>query len=164
MTDNLPPQPPLHVERGRSRWIIIGYGIALFIWLRLEDNAVWTAAVLGVGLAWLIFRPPPPSPAPLRREGASLARVPPLHVERAAGGEVRFILRGALIGGGGAVVAAVLMLLKTGSHAHVFPDYPLGVILAMLERAPVWALAGALIGLGWTFVARPKPTLAERTN
>jgi hypothetical protein len=39
------------------------------------------------------------------------------------------------------------MLFKTGWHGHGFPDYPPPMMLAMLERLPVWMLAGALIGL-----------------
>lgn len=61
-------------------------------------------------------------------------------------------LVGAIVGLGTAFAAALLMLVKTGWHAHIFPDYPLGMILDVLRRAPAWALAGGLIGLGMGFL------------
>jgi hypothetical protein len=55
---------------------------------------------------------------------------------------------GGLIGLATPVTAALLMLLKNGSHAHVVPDYPFGVMLGVLSLAPAYGLAGALIGVG----------------
>jgi hypothetical protein len=43
---------------------------------------------------------------------------------------------------------ALLMLIKDGLHAHLFPDYPFGMIVDILGRAPLWALAGILAGIG----------------
>ncbi len=43
---------------------------------------------------------------------------------------------------------AALMLIKNGLHAHLFPDYPFGMIAEILTRAPVWALAGIFAGVG----------------
>jgi len=139
----------------------IVYGIALFVWTRVEDNAVWTAAAFGVGLMWVIFKPHPLPPSP-DGEGERSAMTPPLNMERGRGGGVVLaLLRGALIGGGGAVAAAALMLLKNGLHAHAFPDYPFGVIAALIARAPVWAAAGALVGVG---VSLLRSTLPKRAN
>jgi hypothetical protein len=63
------------------------------------------------------------------------------------------LLLGAADGLGTSVATAVLMFFKNARHAHVFPDYPAGMIIAVLERAPLWAAAGALaglsIGLAW---------------
>ncbi len=58
------------------------------------------------------------------------------------------LLIGAVVGAGSAIATAALMLLKVGLHAHVFPDYPFGMILDMLWRAPIWALAGSLAAFG----------------
>ena len=55
---------------------------------------------------------------------------------------------GAIIGIGSSLITALLMLLKNARHSHFFPDFPPGQIGAIIERAPVWALAGGLIGLG----------------
>jgi hypothetical protein len=118
------------------RWLslaTLGYGIAAFIWLTPEDT-LWVAVVLGL-------------------LGALLAA---LHlVYRKFGGRrlserMRFlgmIALGAGIGGGTACVTAGLLFLKSAIHAHLFPDYPLTYLLAVLARAPTWALAGGLIGL-----------------
>lgn len=68
------------------------------------------------------------------------------------------VLIGAVVGAGGALSTAALMLLKVGLHGHVFPDYPFGMILDMLRRAPIWALAGSLAALSVTLalLARAK--------
>ena len=58
------------------------------------------------------------------------------------------VLSGALIGALTALATALLMLFKNLRHGHVFPDYPLEMMLATLERLPHWALAGGLAGLG----------------
>jgi hypothetical protein len=45
------------------------------------------------------------------------------------------------------------MFFKNARHGHLFPDYTLEMMLAMLSRAPAWAIAGGLfglsLGLGW---------------
>jgi hypothetical protein len=118
--------------RARVRSDALIYGVALFVWMGREDNAVWTAAAFGVGLMWIMARGQHPTAAPPSRYRLLIP-----------------VVRGALIGGGAAVAAAALMLLKNGLHAHVFPDYPAAVIGAMIARAPVWAAAGGIAGLGW---------------
>lgn len=65
---------------------------------------------------------------------------------------------GAIVGLGTAFAAGLLMLVKTGWHAHIFPDYPLGMILDTLRRAPAWAAAGGLFGLGVGFLRFRLPT------
>lgn len=129
----------------RARWAGLLYGLALLLWLSLEDNHVWPVAALGAGLA------------------ALLVVLNLLH--RLGGRDIpaRFALPGAvalgaLAGSGAAVAAAGLMLFKNALHAHVFLDYPPGLILELLARAPVWALAGGLVGLGilllWIVLAK----------
>jgi presenilin-like A22 family membrane protease len=44
------------------------------------------------------------------------------------------------------------MLIKNGLHAHLFPDYPFGLIASVIARAPAWALAGSLAGLALMLV------------
>lgn len=113
----------------------MGYGLLIFIWLSPEDNAVWPVALIGLGLAllstvWLIQR----------RLGGSV--FPARYV--LIGG----ILLGGIVGLGGALSATGLMFFKNALHAHVFWDFPPAMVLAMLTRAPSWALAGGLAGLG----------------
>jgi hypothetical protein len=57
-------------------------------------------------------------------------------------------LLGGIVGLGGALSSAGFMFFKNALHAHAFWDYPPGMVGAMLSRAPSWALAGALAGLG----------------
>ncbi len=110
--------------------MVIAYGLALFIWLQVEDNTPVAAAILGGGLAALLTLDRLARSLPPRRWIAGAA------------------LLGAIAGLGGVLATVTLMLLKTGMHSHSFPDYPPGEMLAMLQRAPTWALAGALAGVG----------------
>lgn len=127
----------------RFRWIVILGGVGLFLWLSLEDDAPYFAVIAGSALTLLLAY----AAITAWWGGKTLS---PSAWWIAAG------VGGALIGGGSAVISAALMLFKNGMHAHVFPDYPAGLILAMLERAPVWALAGALIGVALLLLRKPR--------
>ncbi|MCB9457672.1 MAG: hypothetical protein H6671_16935 [Anaerolineaceae bacterium] len=117
----------------RLRLGAISYGLLVFLWLSPEDNHVWPVAVLGAGLALMVG-----GLAVISRFGG---RVIPRRWLLLSGA-----LAGLVVGAGGAVAAAGLMLVKTALHSHIYPDYPLPLILAMLERAPAWGLAGLLVG------------------
>jgi hypothetical protein len=125
----VPPYPrPL-------RWLAFGWAVGVFVWFSLEDNAVLPVALLGAGTALLyavltLWR---------RLGGRRLHRRTML---------IGALLVGAAVGLGGVVCTTFLMFFKTALHAHIFPDYPPAQLLAMLERAPVWAAAGALAALG----------------
>jgi hypothetical protein len=119
----------------RARLLTLGYGISVFLWLRIEDNSLLPAVVAGLGLSllaaflWLTNN--------LGGKGLRLRYVLP-----------GAALLGALCGLGAATATTGMMLLKNGMHGHVFPDFPFGVIVEILQRAPMWALAGGLAGLG----------------
>lgn len=128
----IPPYP---------RWLsllTLIYGIAVFIWLTPEDT-IWLAVLFGWGgtvllIAHLLFR---------KFSGRQIQA------------RMRFfglILLGAVIGGGATITTTVLLFLKSSIHAHLFPDYPLAILLAILARFPAWTLAGALIGLAAALV------------
>ena len=120
----------------QRRLIALGYGLALFVWLQVEDNSPLPVALFGGGLAILLTldRLSRRVPARWRLAGAALL--------------------GGIAGVGSTLATVALMLLKTGLHSHLFPDYPPGQMLAMLERAPTWGLAGALAGLGMVLAAK----------
>lgn len=122
----------------RAVWIISG--LSAFIWLRLEDNAVWSAALIGLLISALFTL-----------SAIGVSRNPLI-----------LILSGGMIGVGGAVTAAAAMLLKNGLHGHVFPDYPFGVIAEMLLRAPIWMAAGALSALALLLFTDRMPTGGAR--
>jgi hypothetical protein len=54
---------------------------------------------------------------------------------------------GGMVGAGSAALTATFMFLKTAIHSHLYPDYPIGIMLAMLERIPAWGIVGVLLGL-----------------
>jgi hypothetical protein len=123
----------------------------VLLWSSLEDNGVLPAALLGGGLALLLV-------------------VAWLTHEKRYGGKVvagrsvvlMAALFGAAVGFGAALAAAALMLLKDGLHSHLFPDYPFGMIVDILARAPLWALAGMLASMGallawWAWNGKQKP-------
>jgi len=123
-------------ERGRrTRWIVAIFGGILFFWLRLEDNSVWSVVSLGAGLALLTI-----GWTTMGKLGGREVRA-------------RYLIPGAaLLGGltglGASLATTALMILKTGMHGHLFPDYPPGEIIALLQRIPIWMLAGGLVGFG----------------
>lgn len=121
--------------RGRwTRLLALGYGVALFLWLSIEDQAVWPVTLFGLGLAALvtIFI------ALDTIGGRPLPAWQFVIVASVAGG---------LAGLGTGITTAGLMFFKNAVHAHVFSDFPPGLMLAILERAPVWGLAGTLVGI-----------------
>ncbi len=135
MNDDLRALFYVTIPNGRLRSIALGYGLLLFVWLTPEDSTVWPVAVLGVGLAilsvvWMVKR---------RLGGSAFAA---RYVPIGAG------LLGGIVGLGGALAAAGFMFFKNALHAHAFWDYPPAMVVAMLSRAPSWALAGGLAGMG----------------
>ena len=139
----------LSIPKTDSRVIfpMVGYGIILLVWLSLEDNGTFSVALLGTGATilystiWL-----------LKRSGG---QVLPLRLWLPG-----LILFGGIVGALSTLTTTLLMFFKTGWHGHEFADYPPQMLLAMLQRLPVWMLAGALIGLA---VALIKVAFAPRT-
>jgi hypothetical protein len=119
----------------RARLLGLVYGGIIFLWFSVEDNAVWPVAALGAGLSALIV-----SLTTMDKIGGSIvaARFIPLLMA----------LMGGVIGLGASVTVVALMFFKNALHAHIFPDFPPALMLAMLQRAPAWAAAGALLGCG----------------
>ncbi len=108
-------------------------GMLLFA-LGLEGPQVWPVALLRSSraarlAAWIVVR---------HMGGAVFSRRQAL-----LGG----VLLSARVGVGSSLVCAGLMFFKNALHAHLFLDYPLLMLLAMLQRGPAWAAAGALLGL-----------------
>ena len=132
-----PPDTPVYAlptRDRRARWIVILAAVGVFFWLSLEDTNVLPVVLIAVGLALLSAY----MSVTGRWGGRGLSRAPLL---------IGAALVGAGVGAGTALIAALLMIWKTGMHAHPFPDYPTGLILDILRRAPIWSLAGVLVGL-----------------
>ena len=114
---------------------LIALSLIIFFWSGVEDDDVVTVTALGLAL--------------------SLTLALRLLISRLGGAGTITALRGWLALPTGAGIGALtslttvaLMLFKDLRHAHPFPDYPPGLMLALLERLPAWSVAGALIGLG----------------
>lgn len=121
------PPPPRFLAT-----LTLGFGIVVFLWFS-PDESGWLVIALGVGISALIA-----AHALFRLGGQTVT--------------MRWwfpgcVMLGGLVGAGAALATAALMLLKTGLHAHIFPDYPLVVILGILSRLPAWSAAGGLGGL-----------------
>lgn len=125
----------LPVPASFARTVTVLYGVLVFIWLSPEESQVWPVALLGIGLAGLTI---------MWTVGKWLGGRELTLLQVAALG----LLAGALVGLGGNVAASALMFFKNALHAHAFPDFPPRLLLALLSRAPLWAVAGGLAGLG----------------
>jgi hypothetical protein len=137
VTEKRSPAPLLTIpRRGRKLTLLsIGYGLLILFWLSSEDRAIWPVMLLGsglsVGIGWLV--------AVRYQAGRTLSGWRGLGVLAVYAG---------LVGAATAALSATLMLLKTASHAHLYPDYPLPIILDTLVHLPAWSMVGFLGGLG----------------
>lgn len=123
------------VRSRHTRWAIVVYGLAVFLWSGPESTQVWPVVLLGMcgaGLSAYVWITP--------RLGGRRLQPPTLLA--------LFGALGIAVGLGTAVLTVALMLFKDIRHAHLFPDYPPLLLGAVLARAPVWMIAGGLIGLG----------------
>jgi len=119
----------------RARHLFVICGIAVLLWSGMEDDDARMVTLLGMLLAAALSMMLVSSRRfPERLKRLSLAK--------------RAAMSGALIGALASLTTPLLMLFKDLRHAHVFPDYPAGMMLATLERMPAWALAGGLAGFG----------------
>jgi hypothetical protein len=66
--------------------------------------------------------------------------------ERATGPTFSYLLLGLSAGALAMPLAALSMLVKVSLHGHVPPDFSAAQVLTVLERTPVWSVAGALAG------------------
>ena len=119
----------------RARHLLLLSGIAVLLWSGMEDNDAVPVTVLGAlvatAAAMTLF-----DSRRFRQDFARLSQ------------PRQGVLAGAFIGALASLATPLLMLFKDLRHAHVFPDYPAGMMLATLERMPAWALAGGLAGFG----------------
>ena len=117
----------------KARFLLIGYGLCLLVWMSLEDTSLIPVVVLGTGLAVIgvIYT----VAQNMAQQAISLTRLLFL-----------LVMVSTAVGGLAPLAITVLMFFKTSWHAHPFPDYPPALMLAMLSRVPAWTLAGCLLG------------------
>jgi len=131
----MPNNQPINNHSKRARHLLLVSGIAVLLWSGMEDHDALLVTLLGTVLAtaatMMLLASHGLRPAIARgsrpRKGA---------------------LAGALIGTLASLATPLLMLFKDLRHAHIYPDYPAGMMLATLEKMPAWALAGGLAGFG----------------
>lgn len=125
----------------RLRWVIrIAWGVSglgCAAWFAYEDRGLTAVVLLSAGLclaagltAW-----------------ARVQRMPLVWLGPRSGGALAGLLAGAAVGPG----AALLILVKTGLHAHPLPDFTAADLAAALSIWPAWTGAGLAAGwaLGW---------------
>lgn len=115
--------------------MLLALALVVFIWSGIEDTDVITVTVLGValsiaGVAWILGKRD--LDQRWKRHGLVLLAM----------------MAGACAGALSSLMTVALMLFKDIRHGHVFPDYSPALMLAMLERLPIWTIAGALMGCG----------------
>jgi hypothetical protein len=129
----------------QRRLLILAYGISLFVWLSVEDVTTGPAIFFGFGAAFLI---------------SVSSSVGKIVFSSTRFFLLRMMMLGGLTGALSSVTVVALMFFKNARHAHIFPDFPPEVMVAILRRGPVWGLAGVLIGLSlglFWFAAHHKP-------
>ena len=120
-------------ERRLAQNLLVVCGVMIMLWSGVEDTGAETVTLLGLLVALAI---------------TALIRPLTLHSLPSS------IIAGAICGALTSLSATALMLFKDLRHAHAFPDYPPGMLLATLERLPAWSLAGGLLALGCALLLR----------
>lgn len=117
----------------QHRYLAIFYGVVVLIWLTTESAHVLLTTLLGLGLALLIV-----ILSALYRLGG--------RCYTARWWIPTFIVGGILVGALTPLTTFLLMLFKNVQHSHLYPDFPNSVMFGIVGRAPIWAIAGGLIG------------------
>lgn len=131
----MPTDQPIQNRSKPARRLLLVSGIAVLLWSGMEDNDALLVTLLGTLLATAATM--------------MLLASRRFHPVMTRGSRpMQGALAGALIGKLASVATPLLMLFKDLRHAHIYPDYPAGMMLATLERMPAWALAGGLAGFG----------------
>ncbi len=131
----------IRVEVPRLRWVVrLAWGVSglgCAAWFAYEDRGL-TAVVLLAAVLCL---------AAGLTAWARLQRTSVVRLGRRSAGALSGLLAGTAVGPG----AALLILIKTGLHAHPLPDFTAGDLEAALSIWPAWTGAGLAAGwaLGW---------------
>lgn len=115
-------------------WRRVAFGLVVLVlfWLPVEDQSILGPVFLAViaAMAAIVFAR---QRYPLRRPLAGL-------------------LAGLIV----SPITLLWMAFKTGLHGHGTPDFTAQQILQVIQLAPLWTLAGGLLGWGWHVLASKK--------
>ncbi len=123
------------------RFIAIGLGILILLWLPIEDTNEVTAIIIALLIS-----------------GLFALRV--ILLRQKSQRVLSITLIGLLSGLSIIPLALFLFAFKTGLHSHGFPDYPADLILSMLRKIPLYALGGLCLGFGfgvWVYSRKTEP-------
>jgi len=118
----------------KLRWVVIIYAIFVLVWSGREHTGVMPITLVSFGMVVLTMIVWVSN----RFSGRTLS---------VRSGAIASVLIGGIIGGGTSVVTASMMMFVNFRHAHLNPDFPPELVGAILQRLPIWALAGGLMGL-----------------
>ena len=114
------------------RSVAFGLGLLILFWLPIEDQSILVPVLLAVAVVVV---------------AVGFARL-------------KYALRPPIAGFlGGLIVSPItllVMVFKTGLHGHGTPDFTAQQIIQVIQLAPVWTLAGGLLGWGWQMLAHKK--------
>lgn len=114
----------------RLRYLAILLGMVFFLWLPFEDTSESIALLGGILTStWL-------------------AAVFLTKKQEPQTNLLNYVLAGSLAGILVTPITLLLMVLKTGLHAHVEPDFTYPQIVSVVQRTPIWLIGGFLVGLG----------------
>jgi hypothetical protein len=121
--------------RRLSRFAWIAVGLAGMVWLALEDRGVMVVQLLAAGIvASGLLTARTRLPEPIRGRW--------------------WVVGGALAGAFVGPVAVLLILVKTGAHAHPESDLTVEQVETVLARFPLWLLVGGIAGGGAALLER----------
>ncbi len=105
--------------------------IAVILWLPIEDVNVRYVLILSIAIdTWWATR--------------FIVKLSPDQPRFT----VHHIIVGMLAGFAVSPLALFLMVFKSGLHGHGSPDFDLRQMREVMTRAPIWVVAGTLLGLG----------------
>ncbi len=104
-----------------------------FLWIGYEDRGLTAVLVVGASLSLAIG-------VSLMARWIGGREMPALRWIAVAAGA------GLVVGASVTWIAALLILMKTSLHTHPYLDFSPTDLRLLIERTPIWALAGLLIG------------------
>jgi hypothetical protein len=122
-------------RRRIMRACLLATGALVFLWLRIEEASALLAMLGGWGVTlavviWYGWKA-------LSERSLTVRQWMPIAA-----------LTGAVTGLAAAIVSVLLMLLKNGLHAHLFPDFPFEMMRAVLGFIPWWMMGACLVAVG----------------
>lgn len=129
-------RPYINNKPFMRRFLYLAYGLLVLIWLSLEDHSIFIVTILG-GLGALLL---------------GFARYQQGRIKLRTFKRWQRILFASSLASLALLLTVMLMFFKNAWHGHLYPDYPPLLLLAMLQRLPLWALAGACFALAGEFL------------